>query len=741
MTNKKREKSLMLGRKVGLIALSVVVYIASPWSVVTRTNGSAMSIEQVEGLPLPSVLTAEEEALIQEQLVYTVGYSNATIPISYNLKGQLTGVSIEMMRDFSEMASVVFEFVDMDDVKNKERHIDMNLKMDNFSALSISDPFMVVPAIMVLRSDFSGDVEQVGILESLGLIDPFVSLEGKEVLEYVKFSEMDLALQRGEVDAIVLSTLRYPYIASEVGEYEYQVVLLEDVLEYNLYFSEGFPEEKIAVFNKLIQGYGDMRMDYLIAKHSNYATATMSTVEMIYENFNLIFASFLVATGMISGIMVLYQIRQKRKLITQMNYDQLTGLYTERKFVQVIEETVRANTGDTFTLLTFDIDNFKYINEMYGYEKGTLILQELGRMVGDGFSKGTPVARSYGDTFFALLTGEQVKTLTQQRGRDFVFVAEKMREILGKDYTFHFSLGLYTIKDALEEVSLMMDSATFARDKGKNVAGLTIYHYDEAMMRERSTNNVVSVTMGEALKHQEFVLYYQEKIDLMTQEISGVEALVRWLRGDTLVLPSEFIPIFEKNGFIEQLDYYVLEKACRFIKGAEVALPVVSVNFSGVTMMQDDLVERIMDILKQAGVKPEQVDIEVTESAFVDGVQKLIEKLEQLRILGFTISMDDFGAGLSSLHRLKGIPLDTLKIDREFIVDSLTNEKGRAIIKSVVQMGKDIQLNIVAEGIETQEQLELLRELGCQQGQGYIFSRPQPEREFLEVLESRYENS
>lgn len=277
----------------------------------------------------------------------------------------------------------------------------------------------------------------------------------------------------------------------------------------------------------------------------------------------------------------------------------------------------------------------------------------------------------------------------------------------------------------------MIDNATFARNKGKDKVGNSVYFYDEAMEKERVVNNRVSSTMHEALTKEEFVLYYQPKFDLQKKKTIGAEALVRWVREGTLIPPNDFIPIFERNGFIEKLDYYVLTQVCRYIRKQDNPnLPVISVNLSGMTLQQPNVVGQIIQILKEEEVTPAQIDLEVTESAFVDMGEEFTEKLDRFRQLGFTISMDDFGAGISSLNRLKEIPLDILKIDRAFIVGSLENEKGGAIIENVIRMAKQIGLETVAEGIETQEQLDYLRDQGCCVGQGYFYSRPLPEADF-----------
>lgn len=189
--------------------------------------------------------------------------------------------------------------------------------------------------------------------------------------------------------------------------------------------------------------------------------------------------------------------------------------------------------------------------------------------------------------------------------------------------------------------------------------------------------------------------------------------------------PNDFIPIFEKNGFIERLDYYIFEQVCGWIQSHKgEGIPPISVNLSGITLVQADLCDNLKRIMEQYEITPDQIDVELTETAFVDSSDEALSAVSQLKAMGLAISMDDFGAGISSLNRLKKIDIDTLKIDRELIIDQEENEKGASILKNILMMAKDLNVKTVAEGIETQQQLEILQSFGCDMGQGYYFSRP-----------------
>lgn len=318
---------------------------------------------------------------------------------------------------------------------------------------------------------------------------------------------------------------------------------------------------------------------------------------------------------------------------------------------------------------------------------------------------------------------------------------DRLNKAIGVDYKFSFSVGNYTIKDSKADVNYMIDCANIARNLGKSTVGATYYKFTEIMNKERITNNEIAATMMKAIDEREFVLYYQMKVDLRSNAIVGAEALVRWVNNGNIIPPNHFVPIFEKNGFVSRLDIYVFEEACRFInRHRNMRIPKISVNLSGITIQRDDLVEILLDITRRYTVSPTEIDIEVTETAFVKRFDIITLRIRDLRRVGFTISMDDFGAGISSLNRLKSMEIDTIKIDREFIMNSLEDEKGIAIIKNIIRMAKDIDVEIVAEGIEMKEQSQFLLENGCDVGQGYYFSKPLQEDGFLEIFNTNYNN-
>ncbi|MFI3199961.1 MAG: EAL domain-containing protein [Eubacteriales bacterium] len=420
----------------------------------------------------------------------------------------------------------------------------------------------------------------------------------------------------------------------------------------------------------------------------------------------------------------------------QLDYDDLTGLFNLNKFMLETEKILKENPDKSYTILTFDVDNFKYITETYGFDASAKLIKEMGHTLRTNFKGNTPVARNGADVFLLLLDEKSMTLLdSEMKGTSHYFEADT-EGVLGEYYELSFSLGIYRVQHREKEVAWMIDCASYARRIAKKTFGFSVEIYSDQMQQLRENSNKVTSIMKEAVEQQEFFMVYQPKVDVKTSLITGAEALVRWKHGDSMIFPNEFIPVFEHNGFIETLDYYVLDAVCAMIAKEQDThdLPLISVNLSGITIIKKDVVEKICKICRKHGVLSSQIELEITESALVDHFDAAIARIEEFRVLGFAISMDDFGSGISSLGRLKNMPIDVLKIDREFIIDSFENKKAGTIVQQVVKMSKALGLKTVIEGVETLEQLEFVVDAGCDLVQGYLYAKPMETEDFLEKL-------
>jgi diguanylate cyclase (GGDEF)-like protein/PAS domain S-box-containing protein len=427
-------------------------------------------------------------------------------------------------------------------------------------------------------------------------------------------------------------------------------------------------------------------------------------------------------------------ITERRALEDQLRHqafhDPLTGLANRALFYDRLNHALARGSRDTRALavLLLDVDGFKQVNDSFGHATGDELLVTVARRVGDCIRPSDTVARLGGDEFAVLLEGVEDAGFP---GR----VAERIRAVLaasvsvdGRELTLHASIGIVvspfgaaSAEDILRDADLAM---YMAKSRGKNRSEVFEPHMHEAVIERLN----LEVDLQQALDGDELTLHYQPVVDLVTGEIKGVEALLRWChptRG--LIAPDEFIPVAEDTGLIVPIGWWVLRRACAQARawhdlGARTLS--MAVNLSGRQLQQPDLADGVDDVLRECGLAPEHLVLEITESMLLDDTDAAIAQLHQLRALGVRLAIDDFGTGYSSLSYLSRLPVDTLKVDRAFVRDMGTGPDEADLVHAIVKLGHTFRLTTIAEGVEYQEQADALVAMGCAYGQGYHFARP-----------------
>lgn len=421
------------------------------------------------------------------------------------------------------------------------------------------------------------------------------------------------------------------------------------------------------------------------------------------------------------------------------NFDALTGLPTIHKFTKDARILLSTFKTTNFAIIYFDIKNFKYLNDLVGYEEGDFLLKSLAEYL-YRMSIGKQIcARASADNFVTLLP-YQTKEQLKQHIESFMngFCEEQKSENMVMN--IGISAGVYMIPSDEKDIMSAIDNANIARKLVKNSSMDWLAFYDERMEQEIRKEQAIISNMYTALEHGEFKVFLQPKIDLSSGKISGAEALVRWIKSDGSMLPpDDFIPLFERNGFIVKLDFCIYEQVCELLKkwreNHMISVPI-SVNVSRVHLYHTDFLDRILALTKEYEIEPSMLEFELTESIFLNNTVSAITIMKELRKLGFCVSIDDFGAGYSSLNLLKDMRTDVLKLDKEFFRAGDMQDEERIIVSSIIRMAKQLHMKVLSEGVETKIQSDFLKAVDCDMAQGYLYAKPLPVREFEELLES-----
>jgi diguanylate cyclase (GGDEF)-like protein/PAS domain S-box-containing protein len=437
--------------------------------------------------------------------------------------------------------------------------------------------------------------------------------------------------------------------------------------------------------------------------------------------------------------------KDEAELKYKANYDVITGLPNRNLFKDRLEQSInRAKRGkEKFAVLFVDLDDFKNINDSFGHNVGDLLLKEISMRLINCARDVDTVSHIGGDEFTVILD-------TVNTEEDIRIVASRILESISKPFYFEgnelhstVSIGIAMYPSNGRSVGELIRNADMAmyhvKDDGKNN-----YHYFTESLNDKASKRMeLEIGLRKAIKNKEIIAFYQPKVDIKTGEIIGMEALARWPKLDgTFAEPSEFTAVAEQTGLIMEMDMLILEKSCIFLKKLKKRFKGrmdsfrVAVNLSAKDLETKGLICTILKTVRKFELSPSDIDLEVTESLIIKDVESTIEILNYLNMHGFSISIDDFGTGYSSLSYLTRFPLSSLKIDKTFVDNIVSEQNARSIARAIVSMSHGIGVKAIAEGVESREQLDFLRNIGCDQIQGHFFSRPVPEKDLIELMES-----
>ena len=417
-----------------------------------------------------------------------------------------------------------------------------------------------------------------------------------------------------------------------------------------------------------------------------------------------------------------------RKMKDVIEKDALTGIYTREAFCKYTQDMLQMNPETDYVLMRLDVERFKIINDLFGTKVGDMVLNIIAQKLKKKLQGIGTYGRIAGDNFVCCFPEGTINM------EDIGLQHDPDIEELQLKYDITLYYGVYRITDRSVSINLMCDRAEMVIRTIKGNYLKRIAYYDDELRMKMLEEQQLTNDMQSGLKNGEFCIFLQPIYDVNSDHITTAEALVRWNHATKgIISPGIFIPLFERNGLITKLDRYVWELACKSIRSSidngETVVPV-SVNVSRINLFLPNLGEELVALLDQYHLEPHHLKLEITESAYTKDQKQLLDAIIKLKEKGFTIVMDDFGSGYSSLNVLKDMPIDVVKVDMSFINDVSTSRKADVIMMNMVRMAKEIGITVVVEGVETEDQLQYLKSINCDQIQGFLYSKPVPEAVF-----------
>ena len=475
----------------------------------------------------------------------------------------------------------------------------------------------------------------------------------------------------------------------------------------------------------------------------DWTFAAIIPTDKVMSSFNPLIIFTVAVIGLVALLLIICSLMVARRVhrisgeigeavdsaLRNMYVDSLTGHDTVTKFRENYASAMK-DTATGHALISLDIDRFKAVNDMFGFEGGNEIIKRISDIIKRNIRGGDFFARSTGDLFYIMAEFSD--------NDDLIVLADNIISDIDYQITevkLTVSIGIYKIDDPAVKSRVAADRADMARESTKGNKRSRFVFFDNSMLQKIRREKRIEDIMEDSLALGEFIVYLQPKFGLgEDNRVVGAEALVRWLHDGKLMPPGEFIPLFEKNGFVNKIDYYMFEEVCK-LQNKYITMgydpKVISVNMSRTHIHHPGFVDELAAICEKYGLDTKYIEIEITESAAYEDMDVLRDIFREIKSKGFHVSIDDFGTGYSSLNMLKDLPVDVLKIDRSFLTENADeHESASVIIGCVVELAAALSIRTICEGIETKEQAVLLTKLGCNMAQGFFFARPMPVQDY-----------
>lgn len=683
-------------------------------------------------------LSSDNIQLIQDLGTVKVLFFKGNAPFQHTKKGEISGFAASYFENFSQLTGLSYEPVIADSyeeglslIQNGEVDIiaciPTNSELISSGNLRLSIPYFTSSNVVVCSQNTSEHNHD----ETLS-----VSLNAEDSLN---------TLGTNRHNKIRIDSYSLNYYLRKKGLYDHLYVDWTSVhtFSYGVAVTNHIPEELLTIFNHYSSSLGDAtRQNMLYQSFADDVEYSLSELLYVYR---VEIIGIVVLVGLLLCITILrYKGKQahqqmkasENKLKRLSRHDELTGAYNGTYFRTLLEEACRQKVP--LALVALNIRNFRYVNETYGVAAADEFLCRIKGVLSQDLQEGELFCRQSADTFYLALHEENPQQLSRRIKMLCADIRVHSKNLLDGYPVLLYSGGVLTAHSpdpySITNLSYMM--AALAKAKKEQQTDLCLY--DQKLHESEQMRHYVESHMQSALAQEEFKLYLQPKINLQTGALEGAEALVRWQSQDRgMIFPDQFIPLFEENGFCAQLDLYMVKQVCKQLnRWRKQGYPLISISVNQTKLLfySPGYVDKLLAITKKYDIPPQYITLEILEGLVLENLEKFNQSIEQLKSVGFRISMDDFGSGYSSLNTLGKIKIDELKLDRLFLMDVAKDTQGnqQKVLASIVSLAKELYIHTVVEGVETEENERMMVELSCDSGQGYYYSRPIPTDQFLD---------
>ena len=699
------------------------------------------------------LFTEEEKEYIKNVGTLKTVYDPAWAPIEYYNEGtgKFSGINADIFNQISEISGLKFDYIRtgsyteaLKKITNQGADILTGIDNDTHWAeqhnLWLTDSYLSASIVLVKNTN----------VQNLNTATAALAKDYLAATEYVKRTspksrivyydtplECFEAVNNGEADI----TYANSYVAEKLLDNPklnelavVETVNLSDQLCIGV--SNKMDPILLSILNKSIHGITDTQLNGIIFNHTLSEKPEINLEYLLYRNPSLLLAILLVlflATTMIMIAVIATKNRHNREIKKVAYLDSITGIWNYNKFKVDAQTLLRNSKNRKYAVIYLDIHKFSYINDTFGYNTGDMILQEVAKELKLIANDCECCARLSADNFVCLLEYESDDVIIQ-RGIDFQAKCDERLSRINSRFMVHLTSAIYKVAPGETDIPSLVGKADIAHKTIGDIHKASIVFYDDKIQEDFLRKKKLESVMSASLENGDFLVYLQPKIDLSQNTIAGAEALARWQHPtEGLIMPGQFIPLFESNGFILELDFYMYEKVCQLLRkwlDADVNVMPVSVNVSKAHLANREFGSQLLTLINSYQIPPRLFELELTESIIFEDAKDAVSMIRDLKELGFPIHIDDFGSGYSGLNLLKDLTVDVLKLDKEFFRKDGMAEKDKIIVDGIIRIADDLNMKILSEGVETQEQVDFLVTSGCHLVQGFFFARPMPVADF-----------